>query len=234
VDSGSAFAESCRALRTNLRHLDEHRAHCIMITSALPREGKSVVAANLAVACANGHRNVLLVDANLRHPAQHECFGVRNTVGLAQALKRSRPGEDCSQEVMVHQALSSLDVLTSGPLPASPPDDLASDAMTRLVEFFKTRYNLIIFDSAPVLPVTDALVLARHVDGIILVIKAVHTRREQADEAIKQLTRANSNLLGVVLNSVNGKKIAGRNGYPYPPPSKGKKRSTQPPPEQID
>ena len=196
-----------------------------MITSALPREGKSVVAANLAVACANGHKNVLLVDADLRHPAQHECFGMDNSVGLAQALKPSRRGEDCSQEVMVHQALPGLDVLTSGPLPTSPPDDLASSAMTRLVHFVKRKYNLIIFDSA--------LVLARHVDGIILVVKAVHTRREQADEAIKQLTRANSNLLGVVLNSVYGKKIAGRNGYPYPPPSKGKKRSTRPP-EQID
>jgi capsular exopolysaccharide synthesis family protein len=215
VDSRSAFAESCRALRTNLLFLEEHRVRSIMITSALPNEGKSVVAANLAVAFAAGRRKVLLVDADLRNPTQHKCFDVDNTVGLTQALRRSPSSENGAPEIIVQQTRPGLDVLTSGPLPAGPSDDLASDAMIRLVEFVKTKYNLVIFDSTAVLPVTDALVLARHVDGIILVVRAVHTRSEQAGEAIKQLRRANTNLLGVVLNSVNARKIAARNGHYY-------------------
>jgi len=206
ADSDPALAESYRLLRTNLFSLDADQTRTIMITSALPGEGKSAVAANLAGVCANGYRQVLLVDSDLRKPTQHAYFGVSNAVGLAQALRPPRLGEDNSQEVTVQQVQPGLDILTSGPVPPSPPDQLASDTMAQLVQFVRAKYDLIIFDSPPVLTVADAVVLARYVDGVVLVVKAAHTRRDQAGEAIKKLTRANTKLLGVVLNSVPGKK----------------------------
>lgn len=212
--SDPALAESYRLLRTNLYSLDGGNTRTIMITSALPGEGKSTVAANLATVCANGYRQVLLVDSDFRRPTQHVYFGMKNTTGLAQALRQPQPGEDDGQEVTVQQAQPGLDILTSGPLHENPPDQLASDRMAQLVQFVRAKYDLIIFDSPPVLVVTDAVVLARYVDGVVLVVKAGHTRRDQAGEAIKQLTRANTKLLGVVLNSVTGKKsYSGRDGH---------------------
>ncbi len=206
AEYNSELGESYRLLRTHLFSLNDGRTRTIMITSALPREGKSTVAANLAMACANGHKRVLLVDSDFRRPTQHVRFGIENNVGLAQALRNDRP------EILVHHAQPGLDVLTSGPLPANPPDRLASDTMARLVEFVKSKYDMVILDSPPVLPATDAVILASRVDGVLLVIKASYTRREQAAEAVRQLKGASAKLLGVVLNSVSKKRSAGGGG----------------------
>jgi len=209
---GSAIAESYRFLRTNLFFFDAREVQAVMITSALPGEGKSTIAGNLAVVCADAHKRVLLVDSDLRKPTQHVYFGMNNSSGLAQALRQPGPGSEYNLELKVHQARPGLDLLTSGPLPASPPDRLASGRMAELVSFVRREYDLIIFDSPSVLAVTDPVVLARYVDGVILVVRAAHTRREHAAEALRQLARTNTNVLGVVLNSMSPKKGYGREG----------------------
>jgi len=202
--------EAYRLLRTNLLYLAIDRPRAIMVTSALPQEGKTTVAANLARVCCDGGTRVLLVDGNLRRPALHKFFALDNSFGLTQALEEER-------HVVVQQAEPGLDLLTSGSLPDNPPDILASESMMELITFVKEKYELIIFDSPPVLSVSDTIILAKRVDGILLVVKWSATRRDHAAEAIKCLARANQNILGVVLNSVNNSKQFGRQFISFEP-----------------
>ena len=196
-----SLAEAYCALRTNLSFLAGDAVKTIMVTSALPREGKSTVAANLALACANADKQVLLVDSDLRNPTQHINFALENTAGLAQVIQHGN-----ERDLLVRSIQPRLDVLTSGPLPANPPDYLASDMMPALLGFLREHYDLVILDSPPVLLVADAVALGQWVDGVLFVIKAANTRPDQANKAIKQLRRANQNLLGVVLNAVDAGK----------------------------
>lgn len=196
VGGPAIFAESFRHLRTSLECV-AGSARTIMVCSPSPREGKSTVAANLGLAWASRRKNVLLVDCDMRHPVQHLNFSMPNVAGLSTMLEHRN-----HNNLHVQQTVPGLDLLTSGPLPPSPPDELASDTMAVFVEFAKTRYDIVILDSPPVLTTSDATILARMADGILLVVKAGHTRREQAADAIKRLRRANPNLMGVVFNGL--------------------------------
>jgi len=212
--------EAYRLLRTNLLYLASDRPRTIMVTSALPGEGKTTVAANLGRVCCDGGTRVLLVDSDLRRPALHKHFGLDNSFGLAQALDEDR-------HVVVQQAEAGLDLLTSGLLPENPPDVLASESMTEFIQFIKDKYDLVIFDSPPVLSVSDAIILAKRVDGVLLVVKSSSTRRNHANEAIKQLLRANRNILGVVLNSVNKAKQLDRRFIPFDSVAQGNAEARQ-------
>lgn len=196
ISRSASTHESFYQLRTNLSLVPGPPVKTVLIASALPREGRSTVAASLALACAEGARSVLLVDADFRNPCQHANFNINNVSGLAQVLGRAD-----MHECQVKQVHPWLDVLTSGPLPANPPDLLASPVMTGLVQFLREKYDLVIFDSPAVARVTDAVALAHAVDGVLLVIKAASTTRQQAHSAVSQLRRANPRILGAVLNA---------------------------------
>lgn len=193
-------AEAYRTLRTNLEFASlEHPLRTLLVTSPGPEEGKSVVLANLAVVIAQTGKRVILVDGDLRHPRQHEIFGLSNAVGLSTVLR----GEaSASPPPLADGGVAGLSVLTSGPLPPNPAELLASRRMTDLIATLAGQADVVLFDAPPVVAVTDAAILAGQVDGVLLVINARQTRREHAQRAKDLLEKVHARLLGAVLNNV--------------------------------
>jgi len=195
----SAVAESYRTLRTNLGFASlDKPCRSIVITSAGPGDGKSTTASNLAVVLAQAGNSVMLVDCDLRKPIQHKIFGVENQRGLANCLLQNLAPE----EVAHHRIIDNLNLLTSGPIPPNPAEILSSEKVRRLWDTLLERYDYLLIDSPPVLAVTDTLLLAGQVHGVLLVIESAVTRTDIAREAKEQLVRANARILGVVLNKV--------------------------------
>jgi polysaccharide biosynthesis transport protein len=181
----------------------------MVVTSAMPGEGKSTVAMNLALALAEVSDRVLLVDADLRRPTVADRLELEGAAGLSTVLIGRADVEDVVQEWGPH----GLDVLTSGAIPPNPAELLASPAMRELAERLAARYEVIVWDAPPVLPVTDTLLLARHADGVILLTNARTTRRAQVAEALESLKRAETRILGVVLNMLPSRSGVGAYGY---------------------
>ncbi len=196
----SAVAESYRMLRSNLEFARVDRPiHTILVTSSLPGEGKTVTAANLAIAFALEGRRVLLVDADLRKPAVHTLFDVPNTQGLTTMLR----SDSVSLESVAHtNEQERLKVLTSGPLPPNPAEMLGSQRMLTVLQRLQASQDVLIIDSAPLRVVTDAAILSAFVDGTLLVIDASKSRRAAVRLGREALTRVNAQVLGVVLNRV--------------------------------
>jgi polysaccharide biosynthesis transport protein len=203
----SPQAESFRQLRTNLQFLevaDEGSAGrsaasaVIAVTSSLAAEGKSTTATNLAVALAETGARVLLVDADLRRPSIATALGIEGSAGLTTVLSGRADVEDVVQEWGTH----GLDVLASGVVPPNPAELLGSPAMHRLLQQLRRTYDYVVVDTAPLLPVTDAAVLSRMVDGTIVVADAGRVRRGQVAQALATLGQVSGRVLGVVLNRV--------------------------------
>lgn len=196
----SAVAESYRMLRSNLEFARVDRPiHTILVTSALPGEGKTVTAANLAIAFALEGRRVLLVDADLRKPAIHNLFDVPNTQGLTTMLR----SDSVSLESVAHtNEQERLRVLTSGPLPPNPAEMLGSQRMLTVLQRLQASQDVLIIDSPPLRVVTDAAILSAFVDGTLLVIDARKSRRPAVRLGREALNRVNAQVLGVVLNRV--------------------------------
>ncbi len=196
----SAVAESYRMLRSNLEFARVDRPiHTILVTSALPGEGKTVTAANLAIAFALEGRRVLLVDADLRKPAIHNLFDVPNTQGLTTMLR----SDSVSLESVAHtNEQERLRVLTSGPLPPNPAEMLGSQRMLTVLQRLQASQDVLIIDSPPLRAVTDAAILSAFVDGTLLVIDARKSRRPAVRLGREALNRVNAQVLGVVLNRV--------------------------------
>jgi len=198
VDPTSPAAEAYRQLRTNIQFSSLDRPlRTLLVTSSGPDEGKSTTLANLAVTMANTGTKVLLVDCDLRRPSLHEIFCVGNEQGLTTMILGST-----SDLPAAESGVPNLRVLPSGPLPPNPSELLASQRMAEVLELLKGQADVILFDSPPVVAVTDAAVLAQRVDGVLLVLRAGKTRREMAQRAKAVLEKVNANLLGVVLNNV--------------------------------
>jgi succinoglycan biosynthesis transport protein ExoP len=194
----SPTAEAYRMLRTNLQFSSVDKPlQTLMITSAAPAEGKSVTAANTAVVMAQGGKQVLLIDADLRRPSQHTLFQIGNEVGLTTALF-----EDNVAVASLLQAtdVPNLHIMTSGPLPPDPSELLGSKRMASLIESLLQEIDVIIFDSPPIVAVTDASVLATQVDGTLLVIDSGRTRQGAARRSREILDAVGARVLGAVLN----------------------------------
>ena len=203
-DPRSPIAEAYRGLRTNLTFSSLDRPlRTMLITSAGPEEGKSTVLANLAVTEAQAGRRVIIVDADLRCPRQHELFGISNATGLTTALADEKGLQNLSLQATVLQAteVPGLRVLTSGPLPPNPTELLASQRMAALLTALSALSDLVLFDAPPVVVVTDAAILASQVDGVLLVVNANGTRREHAQRAQQLLAKVNARIVGSVLNN---------------------------------
>jgi capsular exopolysaccharide synthesis family protein len=196
----SAVAESYRMLRSNLEFARVDRPiHTILVTSSLPGEGKTVTAANLAIAFALEGRRVLLVDADLRKPAVHTLFDVPNTQGLTTMLR----SDTVSLESVAHtNEQERLKVLTSGPLPPNPAEMLGSQRMLTVLQRLQAGQDVLIIDSPPLRVVTDAAILSAFVDGTLMVIDAGKSRRPAVRLGREALNRVNAQILGVVLNRV--------------------------------
>ncbi len=195
----SAAAEAYRTLRTNIMFAAvEKPIHTLLITSPVPDDGKSVTLANLAVTLAQSERKTILVDADLRRPSQQAIWGVSNDRGLTSLMLDSSL---LANPPLQPSGVEGLRLLTSGPLPPNPADLLLSQAMDKVIEALKGQADYVLFDAPPVLAVTDAAVLASKIDGLLLVIKAGATRRDQAERARDALQRVNARIIGVALTN---------------------------------
>ncbi len=196
-EPASAAAEAYRTLRTNILFSSlDHPLHTLLVTSTAPDEGRSVILANLAVTMAQAEQRVLLVDCDLRRPSLHTLFGLSNEHGLTSTMLEQGEGPLPLQA----SGVPGLSLLTSGPLPPRPADLLGSRRMAALIERMRAEADIVLFDTPPVVAVSDAAVLAPRVDGVLLVLQAGRTRRDRAREARQQLEQVKAHLVGVVLN----------------------------------
>jgi capsular exopolysaccharide synthesis family protein len=192
-------AEAFRKLRTNLQFAGVNRPmRSIVVTSASAGEGKSTVALNLALTVAKGGRKVILVDADLRLPSVATATGIEGEIGLTTVLV----GTSSLEESIQYWAHDGLALLASGPLPPNPSELLGSAAMSNLIEELQTRFDLIIVDSPPILPVADASVLTRSTDSVLLVVGTKKVSQHSLSKAIDQLNFVDANILGVVQNRI--------------------------------
>ena len=207
----SAVAEAYRTLRTNIEFSSvDAPIKTLLVTSAMPGEGKTVTAGNLAVIFAQAGRRVLLVDADLRKPGVHTLFALPNFHGLTTLLRR----EDASVEAVAQQTeQDGLQVLTTGPLPPNPAELLGSQRMRAVLERLMSGYDLLVVDSPPVQAVADAAILSSFMDGSLFVIDASRSRRRAVRQARETLDRAGARVLGAVLNRVPSKARAGYADY---------------------
>ena len=196
----SPISEAYRTLRTNIEFSSfEKQLRTLVVTSASPEEGKSTTLANLAVTMAQAGKKVILVDCDLRRPSQHMVFGLRNDRGLTSLMIADA---DLANPPLQATAQENLQLLTTGPLPPNPSEMLGSKRMQEIITRLQERADVVIFDAPPILAVTDAAVLATRVDGVLLVINAGGTKREQMQKAHALLKKVNAPLIGAVLNNV--------------------------------
>ena len=209
IDPKSPISEQYRTIRTNIQFSSVDKdIQVIMVTSSGPMEGKSTTSANLAVVFAQQEKRVLLVDADLRKPTMHYTFNQTNTFGLTTVLAK----QISLKEAVNATDVDNLSVLTSGPIPPNPAELMGSQGMDRFLLEVKETYDIIIFDTPPVLAVTDAQVLANKCDGTILVAYSGKTEMDEASKAKDILTAAKGKLLGAVLNH---KKLENSDYYYY-------------------
>ncbi len=194
----SINSEQYRTIRTNINFsMPDQELRTLLVTSASPSEGKSTTASNIAAVFSQEGKKVLLVDADMRKPTTHHTFKIRNTHGLSSILTR---------QCEVHEAVQPTDIenlyiLPSGPIPPNPAELLASKNMeavkTRLLE----DYDLLVFDTPPILSVADAQIVSNKTDGTVLVINTGKSQKESALKAKELLEAAKANVLGVILNN---------------------------------
>ncbi len=197
--SRSPEAEAYRELRTNLQFNNVDKPiRSIVVTSAGKGEGKSLTAANLAVVMAQSGLRTILIDADLRRPTQHRLFNFVNSTGLTDSLLSTTSPTIYLQASPVE----NLRILLTGPLPPNPSEMLASNRMRQVKQQFEAEADLLIFDSPPCLPVTDAAILATLTDGVLMVVDVTRTTRKEALRAKEILTKVGARILGVATNRV--------------------------------
>ena len=206
----SPVVEAYKALRTNLLFSSvDKEVKTVVITSAVPDEGKSRTAANLAIVLAQAGHPTLLVDADFRRPSQHRMFGKVRNVGLSNLIVQDMPE---SALFVPDEQVKDLVVLASGPTPPNPSELLGSGQMKALLARFRTGFDYVVIDTPPVNAVTDASVLAAGVDAAILVIDTNKATYPAVHHAKQALERVGGNVLGSVMNKM---KAAGGNYYYY-------------------
>ncbi|MFT9849098.1 CpsD/CapB family tyrosine-protein kinase [Aneurinibacillus sp. REN35] len=202
-DPKSPVSEAYRTLRTNIQFAGvDQEIKTILVTSTAPEEGKSTTSANLAVVTAQAGKRTLYIDADLRKPTGHQTFYVSNRRGLTSFLA----GQTALENTVQQTGIENLFVMTAGPIPPNPSELLGSKKMRAALEELQTHFDFIILDTPPTLAVADSTILARMVDGCILVVNSGKTNRDMAKKAKQQLENAHARLLGIVLNNKKAKK----------------------------
>ena len=196
-DPSSVEAEAVRNIRTNIIFsFADRKNHALVFTSPLPSEGKSTVACALAVSMAQLGKKTLLVEADLRRPTIHRILGIENKGGLSDVLI----GELQLDAAVRPSEIPHLDVMPCGTIPPSPSELLGSDVMAETLAELKRRYEILVFDSPPIHSVMDALVLSRHADGVVLVVRAGTSTVPATRQAVQKLEALQTRLLGIILN----------------------------------
>ncbi len=203
------FTESMRTLRNNILLADfDRRLRVILVTSPSPSEGKSTVAAHLAIAHAEQGKKTLLIDADLRRPSIHRKFDFSPSAGLSSVLLNE---VKWPQVLFKPESTPDLDILAAGP-PSRRASDLIGSNITELLEEISLEYDLVIVDAPPLLGFAEALQMSASVDGVLIVARAGETNRKAIGSVVTTLTRLRVNVLGLVLNEV---KRDSSEGYYY-------------------
>lgn len=206
INPKSPITEQYRTIRTNIEFMMADRGYkTILVTSAEAGAGKSTLMSNLAVVFAQQGRKILLIDADIRKPAVHITFRTSNSVGLTNVLSRQTLLSNALQKTHLSDNLS---VLTSGPIPPNPSELLGSLAMEEMIENAKKHFDIVLVDAPPIIGLTDAQILSRWVDGVIIVARANQTKKEDLARAKKLLDQVQANVIGSVLTSYATKDTA--------------------------
>lgn len=193
----SPHSEAFRTLRTNIQGFENYQQlQTLMVTSALPGEGKTTTAVNLAIAMAQAGQDVVLVDCDLRRPSIHRLLNMPNQIGVSSALIQEIPAE----KVLKQSRRYGMHVITSGPIVRSPVELIASDKMKLFLEELSQQFSTVILDVPPVLSVADAITLAPVVDGVALVVGANIVNQRSLDSARRKLGVAKANIIGTIIN----------------------------------
>ena len=201
--STTPYKEAVRALRTSLmRGIDGSAPQVILVTSSVPGEGKSMLSANLAMLLAQQKKKVLLVDADLRTPALHHRFNLRSDTGLSTILGYEATNNSKAPAIAPTRVMPGLDVLSAGSVPKYPAELLASERMGALVQFWRKEYDFVVIDGAPVLPVTDSVLLSARADLTLVVARYRMTERQSLQRSCSVLQAQGSGKIALVLNGV--------------------------------
>ncbi|HOD28121.1 MAG TPA: polysaccharide biosynthesis tyrosine autokinase [Syntrophales bacterium] len=204
----STASEAYRGIRTSILFSSAEQApQVLIISSSGPREGKTITSANIAITMAQAGNRVVILDCDMRRPRVHKIFSLSRDRGMSNLLV----GNDELDNVVLHTDIPNLDVIPSGPIPPNPSEVLSSQRMADLIEVLRGRYDRIIIDTPPITAVTDAVILSKVVDGVVLIVRAGVAHRELVRNAVEQLRQVNAHILGAVLNGVD----MGRDSYYY-------------------
>lgn len=207
-DLKNPATEAYRVIRTSIQFAQAGKElKTLAVTSCMPNEGKSITVANLAVVLTQAGKSVLLLDCDMRNPSVHKNFNLSNKVGLSSCISMGTALSDAVQKT----SIEGLYALTGGVIPPNPSELLGSEQMKNVLQRAKEQYDYVLIDTPPVMPVTDALIVSRFVDGMILVIASAEVKVEMARDVKNQLVNAGANILGVVLNKVRSE----HHGYGY-------------------
>lgn len=211
-DPKNPAAEAYRVIRTGIQFAQLGKElQTIALTSCMPNEGKSTTIANLAVVLTQAGKSVLLIDCDMRNPTVHKNFNLSNKVGLSSCISIGTALSDAVQKT----SIEGLYALTGGVIPPNPSELLGSEQMKNVLQRAKEQYDYVLIDTPPVMPVTDALIVGRFVDGMILVIASAEVKVEMARDVKNQLVNAGANILGAVLNKVRSEHHGYGYGYYY-------------------
>lgn len=214
ADPRSPRAEAFRTLRTNLQFVDTDRqSRSFVITSTVPSEGKSTTSSNLAITLAESGLNVLLVEADLRKPKATEYMGLEGAAGLTDVLIGRVPIND----VIQRWGKGSMYVLPAGKMPPNPSELLGSKAMDQVIESLDKSFDVVIYDCPPLLPVTDASILAKKVGGLVLIISAGKAHKAHVETVLSGLANVGAHVSGIILTMLptKGPNAYGYGGYGY-------------------
>lgn len=203
LSPNSTTAEAYRTLRTNIKYASiDKKYKSIIITSPEMHDGKTVTACNLAISFANADNKVLLIDADLRKPNVHNQFGISNVKGLTNILL-----DKCSYDEVLFEVedIPNLNIITSGTIPPNPSEIIASNKFKELINYFSENFDIVIIDTPPICYVSDGLMLAGFVDGVMITVSAKETNVSKTQSTVKALNKVDAKILGVVMTKVKYK-----------------------------
>ncbi|MBF0120528.1 MAG: polysaccharide biosynthesis tyrosine autokinase, partial [Desulfobacterales bacterium] len=204
----STASEAYRGIRTGILFSSAgSEPRVILVSSAGPQEGKTLTSTNLAITMAQSGNKVVIIDCDLRRPKVHKMFNLSRDIGMTNVLV----GNKKIDEVVLQTGIPNLSMIPSGPIPPNPSEILGSNRMKDILELLKEKFDKVIVDTPPITAVTDAVILSKAVDGVVLVVRANDTIREIAKNGVDQILSVGGHLLGAILNGVD----IGKDSYYY-------------------